>query len=106
MKTPLLVLDNLGIQIYTKYAIEKVFNVIDTRIQNGNPTIITTNLPLNHLQNYRELSHNRIYSRILDMCVPVMVKGDDRRMINARVKKQIFLARLREWEAEFQANRW
>ena len=103
--TQLLILDDLGIQRNTEYATEQLFNVIDMRIQNGNPTIITTNIPLNLFLKSDELACKRIYSRVLDMCVPISVSGEDRRMSKAKEKKRLFEERLKAWEKEFRKNR-
>ncbi len=79
MSHSLLVLDDLGAERDTSYAAEKVFNVIDSRVNSGKPMIITTNLPIETIKNAPTEQTRRIYSRILKCCTPVPFKGCDRR---------------------------
>lgn len=75
---PLLILDDLGIERDTSYAREQVYNIINSRYLKGRPTIFTTNLSLEIIQNPNiELEYQRIYSRILEMTIPVKVTGED-----------------------------
>lgn len=76
---PLLIIDDLGIERNTEYALEQVYAVIDERYKTGLPLIITTNLLINDLRNPQDVAHARIYSRVLEMCTPVQVYGADRR---------------------------
>ena len=69
----LLVLDDLGAERSTEYALEQVYNVIDCRYRSGKPLIITTNLSLEEMQNPTNIGQARIYDRILERCVPVSV---------------------------------
>lgn len=51
------------------------------------PLIITTNLGLNEMKETSlDISHRRIYSRILEMCVPVFCGGEDKRKNEGTVK--------------------
>lgn len=75
----LLIIDDLGIERNTEYALEQVYAVIDERYKSGLPVIITTNLTINELRNPADVAHARIYSRVLEMCTPVQVAGSDRR---------------------------
>lgn len=68
---PLLVLDDLGIERESGYAMETVYFVIDERYKSRMPLIITTNLTLEELRRPKDIRFKRIYSRILEMCVPV-----------------------------------
>ena len=62
----------------TSYAREQVYNIINSRYLKGRPTIFTTNLSLEIIQNPNiELEYQRIYSRILEMTIPVKVTGED-----------------------------
>lgn len=71
----LIIIDDLGIERGTEYALEQVYNIIDTRYKSGKPLIITTNLTLDELKNPIDVVHKRIYDRVLGMCVPVMFNG-------------------------------
>jgi len=75
---PLLILDDLGIERDTSYAREQVYNIINERYLKGRPTIFTTNLSLKNLQDdHVDLEYQRIYSRILEMAIPIRVAGED-----------------------------
>lgn len=75
---PLLILDDLGIERDTSYAREQVYNIINSRYLKGRPTIFTTNLSLEIIQDPNiDLEYQRIYSRILEMTIPVKVTGED-----------------------------
>jgi DNA replication protein DnaC len=58
---------------------EVVYTVIDSRAKAGLPTIVTTNLTAEELKSPANLTNQRIFSRLLEMCIPVGVEGDDRR---------------------------
>lgn len=79
-KYSLLVLDDLGAERDTAYMTEIVHSVIDARYRAGLPLIVTTNLTAAELKNQQqEMARKRIYSRLMEMCIPVEVKGSDRR---------------------------
>jgi len=60
----LLIIDDLGVERSTEYAMEQMFFVIDSRYRSRRPMIITTNLKLAELKNPPDLAHARIYDRI------------------------------------------
>ena len=84
----LLIIDDLGIERGTEYALEQVYNVIDTRYKSGKPLIITTNLTLDELKAPADIPHKRIYDRVLGMCVPVMFNGVNFRKEEAAAKME------------------
>ena len=86
MRYPLLILDDVGMERQTEYAMEQVFNVIDARYRSGMPLIITTNLSLAELKAPKSRDHARIYDRILEMCQPVNFGNQGRRADLARDK--------------------
>ena len=47
--TPLLILDDFGMERGTEYGLEQVYSVIDSRYRSGKPLIVTTNLTLDDL---------------------------------------------------------
>lgn len=54
--------------------------MIDSRYCKMLPLIITTNLGLNEMKSTDlDTAHQRIYSRILEMCVPIYCGGEDKR---------------------------
>ena len=75
----LLIIDDLASERDTEYMGEIVQNIIDSRYRSGLPLIITTNLTAEELKHPAEIRKQRIYSRLFEMCVPVEVKGYDRR---------------------------
>lgn len=75
----LLVIDDLAAERDTSYMNEMVFNIIDARYRSGKPLIVTSNLTKTDLMTPGSIERQRIYSRLLEMCVPVEVKGGDRR---------------------------
>ncbi|MFM1564416.1 ATP-binding protein [Helcococcus ovis] len=73
-----LILDDLGIERDTSYAKEQVYNIVNSRYLKQKPTIFTTNLPYEKIQNSDDgVEYERIYSRIIEMCIPVKVMGED-----------------------------
>lgn len=83
---PLLIIDDFGMERSTEYGLEQVYNVIDSRCRSGKPLIVTTNLSLAELQNPQDTPHARIYDRLLEMCCPVCVSGENFRRENAAQK--------------------
>ena len=77
---PLLILDDLSAERKTEYMQEIVFNVIDSRYRANLPLIITTNLTSEELKHPSDISYQRTFSRLLEMCLPVNVEGKDKRL--------------------------
>ena len=83
----LLILDDLGAERGTEYALEQVFAVIDARYRSRKPLIVTTNLTLDALKNPDDLAHARIYDRILEICAPILFSGENLRVEKANETK-------------------
>jgi len=77
----LLVLDDMGVQKDTDWAIEKLDTIVNHRYENNLPTVITANT--------LELP-DRIYDRMLEGKV-VMLKGESYRAIKQRRKQEVKL---------------
>ncbi|WP_457769107.1 ATP-binding protein [Fusobacterium necrophorum] len=78
VNTSVLILDDLGIERDTSYAKEQVYNIVNNRYLKHRPTIFTTTLSYDTIANCTEsVEYQRIYSRIIEMCIPVMVVGED-----------------------------
>ncbi len=75
----LLVIDDLATEADTEYRNEIVFNIIDSRYRAGLPLIVTTNLTAQELKQSADIKKQRIYSRLFERCIPLEVKGVDRR---------------------------
>ena len=90
----LLIIDDLGIERNSEFALEQVFNVIDSRYRSKKPLIVTTNLTLDELKHPKDLAHTRIYDRVLERCVPLKVNRQNIRQLNAadtlRSAKKLF----------------
>lgn len=78
-KYPLLILDDLGAERKTEYMQEIVFSVIDSRYRARLPLIVTSNLTAEAIKNPADIAYQRIFSRLLEMCLPVECNGEDRR---------------------------
>ena len=76
---PLLILDDLGAERQSGYALETVYMIIDERYKSGKPLIVTTNLHLKELKEPKDIGCARIYDRVLELCVPVGFPGASRR---------------------------
>ena len=71
----LLIIDDLGTERNTDYALEKVYNIIDSRYRVEKPLILTTNMTVREMQENTDTRYKRIYDRIFEMCTPVRVPG-------------------------------
>lgn len=80
----LLILDDLGAERNTDFALEKVYNVIDSRYRARKPIILTTNLTLKDMKENTDIRYARIYDRVFEMCYPMKFEGASRRRIEAR----------------------
>lgn len=78
----LLVIDDLGVEHDSSFAVEQVFSVIDSRCQSGKPMLITTNLGIGEMREPRDIPHARIFDRVLAHCYPVRIN-------NTRIRQQI-----------------
>lgn len=77
VNTSVLILDELGIERNTSYAKEQVYNIVNNSYLKQKPTIFTTNLSYDTIQNCKDsVEYQRIYSKIIEMCIPVMVIGE------------------------------
>ena len=82
------IIDDLGVERNSEYALGIIFSVIDRRIRSGRPLIITTNLPLKEIKSETMLDKRRIYDRILEMCTPMYVGGTSKREAIASMKME------------------
>ncbi len=86
----LLILDDLGVQRESEFAIQNVYTIINHWWILGKPLIVTTNLTLDEMKSRsnsnENMDHKRIYDRILEMCMPVLVTGESQRKESAKQK--------------------
>lgn len=85
---PLLVLDDLGAERQSQFALETVYTVIDNRYKAKLPVIITTNTPIKELRTAPNMDYQRIYDRVLEMCVALQFTGESMRKAAAAEKLQ------------------
>ena len=90
LNADLLILDDFGMERQTDYAREQVFNIIDGRYLARKPLIVTTNLSLNELKHPKDMQEQRIFDRVLEMCVPVCFDGESLRQEKAKERMQLY----------------
>lgn len=78
INTELLILDDLGSEFLTGFTESAIYNIINSRINLGRPTIINTNLSTDELQSKY---NDRIISRIFGNYVTLCLMGNDIRQI-------------------------
>lgn len=84
----LLIIDDLGAERDTDYALEKVYNVIDSRVRVNKPIILTTNLSFNEMMETQDIRYKRIYDRIFECCHPVEISGTSFRIMKAAKRQE------------------
>lgn len=83
----LLIIDDLGAERSSEFTLERVYNVIDSRIRDKLPMILTTNLSLQQMQETSDTRYWRIYDRIFQCCWPLEFKG---RSFRRREAKRLY----------------
>lgn len=79
----LLIVDDLGAERDTSYALEKVYGIIDGRGRSKKPLILTTNLSLDEMLEETDKRLKRIYERVFELCYPVEFAGESWRKKSA-----------------------
>lgn len=82
----LLIIDDLGAERGTDYALERVYDIVDSRYRCNKPVIITTNLTMEQMRECRDIRYTRIYDRLFEMCYPIIVKGQSWRKKDAAAR--------------------
>lgn len=62
---PVLILDDLGAHNYTEWACNKIYSIINCRLNNNAPTVINSNLNLGQIERFLG---ERTTSRIVELC--------------------------------------
>lgn len=88
VRYPLLIIDDLGIERGSDYALEQIFNVLDARARVRKPLIVTTNLTKAEMEEPKDVMHRRIFSRVGEMCLPVEFGLEDGRKAAAQRKRE------------------
>lgn len=81
LSADLLVLDDLGTEFDTQFNVSTVYNIINTRLNRGLPTIISTNLDFQGIRNRYE---ERIVSRLFAVYDTLQFVGMDIRLLKKR----------------------
>ena len=71
----LLIFDDLGTERCTNAAIEKVYNIVDSRYRRKLPMIVTTNVTMEQMKNEMDIRYSRIYDRLFECCYPMQFVG-------------------------------
>ncbi len=88
----LVIFDDLGAERNTDYALEKIYNIIDSRYRSKKPMLLTTNLTIDEMKREIDRRYSRIYDRIFEVCYPMQFAGPSWR-------KKAANQRFREMEA-------
>jgi DNA replication protein DnaC len=75
----IVIIDDLGVERSTDFAVEQVYVVVDTLYRSGIPIIVTTNLTPAQIKTPNNLGYERIYDRILQNSIPIKMTGPSRR---------------------------
>lgn len=78
LQCDLLVLDDLGAEFSTKFTVSAIYNIINSRMAAGLPTIISSNITLDEM---RERYTSRVVSRIIGTYVMLEFVGSDVRQL-------------------------
>lgn len=79
----LVIFDDLGAERNTDYALEKIYNIVDSRYRRQKPMIFTTNLTVAEMQEETDIRYSRIYDRVFEVCYPMQFIGQSWRMKTA-----------------------
>lgn len=71
----LVIFDDLGAERSTDYALEKVYNIVDSRYRKQKPMIFTTNLTITDMKDEIDIRYSRIYDRVFEVCYPMQFIG-------------------------------
>lgn len=79
----LLILDDLGAERNTDFALERVHDIVEYRVESGKPMIVTTNYSLQMMKEETDIRKSRTYDRIFKCCFPMPFTGSSFRKQNA-----------------------
>ena len=79
----LVIFDDLGAERGTDYALEKVYNIVDSRYRKNLPMILTTNLTVEEMKGEIDMRYKRVYDRVFETCYPMQFTGPSWRMKEA-----------------------
>ena len=76
-KASYLIIDDIGAEKSSDFTLDRLYLVIDHRYSDELPTIITSNLSLNEI---KDRIHDRLASRISEMCQTIIMPNKDLRI--------------------------
>ena len=87
----LIIIDDLGAESNSNFALQNVMNVINRRCEAGKPFIVTTNLTLGEIKYLMETDkrYGRIYDRMLDICKPIEIDGTSKRKATGKHRMEV-----------------
>jgi DNA replication protein DnaC len=107
LQTKFLFLDDIGTESATDWAKEILYDVINYRYEERLPTFISSNLSPQELANRLG---DKFASRVIEMCKPIRVEGNDWRLKNAdsreltidnpQIEMPVFSYDMASWENE------
>ena len=95
----LLILDGPGVENKTNWSYEKLFRIIDNRYRLKKPLIITTDLDYNKFRQSLKVinsksgeidTEERIFDRIYEMCIRIVMKGESFRILSGNENQKAF----------------
>ena len=90
----LLIIDDIGAERQTDYICEQIYNIVETRYRAKKPLIITSNLTLEQLKTCEDIRLVRTYDRLKEMCHPIVMTGESRRIKKANDRFQALKSEL------------
>lgn len=107
LRTTILFLDDIGTESATDWAKEILYDVINYRYEERLATFISSNLSPQELANRLG---DKFASRVIEMCKPIRVEGNDWRLKNAdrreenndsrKIEMPIFSYEMASWESD------
>ncbi len=88
LQAPLLIIDDLGSEYFNQFVPSALFNIIESRLNHGRPTIINTNLSAKEIE---DRYAQRVYSRIFTLYRVYPFVGSDvrvQRLKNGEIKAE------------------
>ena len=96
LKHKVIMIDDLNAERSTEYAQEIIYTVIDTACRKGKSLILTTNKTKEQMANSGNIQMQRIYDRILSVCIPIETKGASIRPYLGKSRRDAFMQGLEQ----------
>ncbi len=81
-RADVLMIDDFG-TLSDARSLDVLDELIDGCVRNNVVLIVTTNIPLEEIKNPKDVTHKRMYDRLIEKCYPIEFNGKDRRRVNA-----------------------